>query len=226
MFGSLLLFFAVVLITALVLPPASLSWVWQLFSSITLALLTTRYFLYWRYKTFPPYEGMDLPSQQQLNSIWNFAVILLATIVLALIFGLPLFKKLVSRFNKRLNPGLATGSSSLFERLEGRVSQTPLMRRYGSKVIFFAAWILILFAAAGFAAFRNFDPGTCRHLAIFLVISYFLFVYTSYRHSPLVVSSEDSWWSIHTGKVFDLVINNPVKVLLSMVAGRTHPCME
>jgi hypothetical protein len=216
-FGSLIIFFGIVLITSMFSSASSLSWVWQIFSVITLTLLTTRFFLYWRYKTFPPYEGMDLPSQQQLNSVWNFAVILLATIILAIIFGSPLFKSLFARLRgNRFGANNIDAGSSNYERLASRVSQTYLVKRFGPKLVFFGTWAFILFAAAGFAAFRNFDPGTCRHLAIFLVISYFFFVYTSYRHSPLVVSSTESWWKIHTGNTIELVINNPVKVLLSI----------
>jgi len=55
---------------------------------------------------------------------------------------------------------------------------------------------------------------TCRHLAIGLTLLYFVFIYISYKHSPLVTSAEKSWWSINTGKPFDIIINNPVKVLL------------
>src|SRR6185295_5162005 len=87
LFGGLFIFFILVLITSLVTPADKLSWVWQLLSCITLVLLTTRFFLFWRYKSFPPYEGMDLPSQQQLSSFWNFGIIIFATVILALLFG-------------------------------------------------------------------------------------------------------------------------------------------
>src|SRR5258705_4518496 len=68
-------------------PADKLSWVWQLLSCVTIVLLTTRFFLYWRYKSFPPYEAMDLPSVQQLNSFWNFGIILLTGAMLAIVFG-------------------------------------------------------------------------------------------------------------------------------------------
>jgi hypothetical protein len=42
-------------------------------------------FLYWRYKSFPPYEGMDLPSWQQLTSFSNFGIIVFASVLLGLI---------------------------------------------------------------------------------------------------------------------------------------------
>src|SRR6185312_3228895 len=41
-------------------------------------------------------------------------------------------------------------------------------------------------------------------------------VFISYRHSPLVMASGDSWWSINTEKKSDVIISNPVKVLLSI----------
>ncbi len=87
LFGSLGVFILLVLLTAITRPIEKLSWVWQVLSSITLVLLATRFFFYWRYKSFPPYEGMDLPSIQQLNSPWNFLIIVIATILLALVFG-------------------------------------------------------------------------------------------------------------------------------------------
>ena len=48
------------------------SWVWQLLSCVTLLLIVTRFFLYWRYKSFPPYEGMDLPSQAAAKQLLEF----------------------------------------------------------------------------------------------------------------------------------------------------------
>lgn len=91
-FGSLGLFFLLVFFTSLVNPANKQSWVWQLLSCVMMVLLTTRFFLYWRYKSFPPYEGMDLPSQQQLQSFSNFGIIIFATILLALIFGFNFLK--------------------------------------------------------------------------------------------------------------------------------------
>ncbi|MEI9910875.1 MAG: hypothetical protein WDO71_15110 [Bacteroidota bacterium] len=84
-----------------------------------------------------------------------------------------------------------------------------IVKRYGSKPVFFASWVLILIAAAGLAFARHFDPGTCRHLAIGLMIIYFLYVFIAYRHSPLVVPAEKSWWRINTGKGADIIISNP-----------------
>src|SRR5436190_15270112 len=94
LFGSLFFFFILVFFSSLLKPANKLSWVWQLLSCISLVLLTTRFFLYWRYKSFPPYDGLDLPSQQQLQSFWNFGIILFATIALAIIFGFGLLKYL------------------------------------------------------------------------------------------------------------------------------------
>ncbi|MBK5270690.1 MAG: hypothetical protein JJE22_06720, partial [Bacteroidia bacterium] len=94
LFGSLLFFFIMIFFSSWLKPADKLSWVWQLLSCITIVLLTTRFFLYWRYKSFPPYEGMDLPSQQQLQGFWNFGIIILATILLAVIFGFSFLKYL------------------------------------------------------------------------------------------------------------------------------------
>ncbi|MBK6828355.1 MAG: hypothetical protein IPG86_16520 [Chitinophagaceae bacterium] len=86
-FGSLFFYFICVFLTGLISPSAQLSWVWQVLSAVVIVLLTTRFFLYWRYKSFPPFEGLDLPSVQQLNSLWNFAIIVIATLLLGLVFG-------------------------------------------------------------------------------------------------------------------------------------------
>jgi hypothetical protein len=89
LFGSLGLFFLLIFVSSLIKPVERQSWVWQLASCIMLVLLTTRFFLYWRYKSFPPYEGMDLPSWQQLTSFSNFGIIVVASVLLGLIFGFP-----------------------------------------------------------------------------------------------------------------------------------------
>src|SRR3990170_3778870 len=104
LFGSLGLFFLLVFFTSLIRPAGKQSWVWQLLSCVTMILLTTRFFLYWRYKSFPPYEGMDLPSQHQLQSFSNFGIIIFATIVLALVFGFSCLKHGYTR----IRMGIAT----------------------------------------------------------------------------------------------------------------------
>jgi hypothetical protein len=217
LFGSLLVFFLLVFFTSLITPTASLSWVWQLLSCITMVLLTTRFFLYWRYKSFPPYEGMDLPSQQQLSGFSNFGVIIFAAVALAIIFGFNLFKQIRSYFNAKNSFKKRKASEfSLYQRISSYPAVSALVRRCGARTVFFGSWFLVLATACGLAFARNFDPATCRHLAIGLMIFYFIYVYISYSHSPLVAGSESSWWKINTGKPFDIVISNPVKVLLSI----------
>ncbi len=224
LFGSLLFFFIMVFASSFLKPANKLSWIWQLLSCVTLVLLTTRFFLYWRYKSFPPYEGMDLPSVQQLNSFWNFGIILFVTIILAIIFGFGFLKYLYVALRKRSASLLKQSYNENFgnnifvseEKVASTISNNSLVKKRGVRVVFFLSWLLILLAAGGFAAFNNFDPTTCRHLAIGLVLLYFVFIYISYKHSPLVASSEKSWWGISTGKSFDIIINNPVKVLLSV----------
>lgn len=221
-FGSLLFFFIVVFASTWLKPANKLSWIWQLLSSVTLVLLTTRFFLYWRYKSFPPHEGMDLPSIQQLNSFWNFGIILLVTVVLACLFGFS-FLKYIYQAVRRI-------SAVIFKRpyqdyrghtllakdtLAKTYINIYLVKKWGTSKVFFIAWFLILIASGGFAAIQNFDQTTCRHLSILLVLLYFVFIYISYKYSPLVASSEKSWWGINTGKSVDIIVNNPVKVLLS-----------
>ncbi|MBI5856628.1 MAG: hypothetical protein HZB42_03170 [Sphingobacteriales bacterium] len=224
LFGTIGIFVLLVFCSSLIRSAYKLSWVWQLLSCISLVLLTTRFFLYWRYKTFPPYEGLDLPSLQQLNSIWNFGIIVIAGMVLALLFGFGFLKHLYIFFRKQAASLLRQSYHPRYkdealineERITRRISNTSVVKRRGPVFIYFALWILILLAGAGFAVINRFDPATCRHLSIALTLIYFVFVYISYRQSPLVASAEKSWWSINTTNSFDVIMNNPVKVLLSV----------
>ena len=223
-FLSLLFYFGMVLLSSWLHPANSLSWIWQILTCVTLVLLCTRFFLYWRYKSFPPYEGMDLASVQQLNSFWNFGIIVFVTILLAIIFGFSFLKyiyilvrqKAALVIQKSYNHHVDDGRIGTTEKLTSIINNNQLIKKIGSRATFFIGWLLILFGGGGYAAFNNFDPTTCRHLAIILVMLYFVFIYFSYRHSPLVTSVEKSWWSISTGKIADILINNPVKVLLSV----------
>ena len=223
LFGILIFFFIMAFASSFLKPSNKLSWIWQLLSCVTMVMLTTRFFLYWRYKSFPPYESMDLPSVQQLNSFWNFGVILLTGAILAIVFGWSFIKylyKFISRkkallFNRSFQtPGHKELLSE--EHLKNTINRIPLIRKRSIKTVFFFSWVLLLFAGGGIAAFTDFDPTICRHLSILLVLFYFLFIYISYRHSPLVASAEKSWWVISTGRFSEILINNPVKVLLSV----------
>jgi hypothetical protein len=220
-FGGLLLFFLLVFFSSWLKPANQLSWVGQVLSCIVLVMLTTRYFLYWRYKSFPPYEGMDLPSIQQLNSFWNFGIILLVTFVLAIVFGFDILKYIYRQVSKRTGAFLQskrkrTVSGDQRSSEEKLLRRLPLLRRFGAKAIFFGSWIFILLAAASITLLSGFDAAISRHLALALILLYFLYVYISCRYSPLVVSSAKSWWNLHTGDRMDLIISNPVKVLLSV----------
>lgn len=223
-FGAMGLFILLILITGLVTSPYRLSWIWQLLSCVTLVLLTTRFFLYWRYKSFPPYEELDLPSVQQLNSAWNFGIILGATVLLALLFGFRSITVMYNRFGKWLGNWFHFSFRSLPDDIlknagaqaEQAVAKWPLSRKNGGRFLFYGSWILVLAAGGAYAALEHFDPTTCRHLAIVLVMIYFGFIYISYRHSPLTAPAEKSWWQLHTGRLTDLLVNNPVKVLLSI----------
>ncbi|HEY6063700.1 MAG TPA: hypothetical protein VIV35_08835, partial [Chitinophagaceae bacterium] len=224
LFGTLIFFFIMIFASSWLKPGNKLSWIWQLLTCVTMVLLTTRFFLYWRYKSFPPYEGLDLPSQQQLNSFWNFGIILFTGIVLAIIFGFGFLRYLCFSLRKRsasllkrsYRENFETGHFLNEEKIAGRINSSSLVKKRGVRIVFFASWILILLAGGALAAFNHFDPTTCRHLAIGLILLYFIFIYISYRHSPLVTSAEKSWWSISTGSPIDIIINNPVKVLLSI----------
>ena len=224
LFGSLFFFFFLIFISSLLKPAHKLSWIWQLLSCVTLVLLTTRFFLYWRYKSFPPYEGLDLPSVQQLNSFWNFGIIIFTVIILAVILGFSslryayvfIHKQSASLLNKPYYANYEKNDFINQENITGAINTIPFIKRKGTKTLFFISWLLILLAGGGFAAINKFDPTTCRHLAIALMLLYFTYIYISYRYSPLVSSAEKSWWGISTGRSFDIIINNPVKVLLSV----------
>ncbi len=222
-FGSLGVFIVLVFFTGLFRHPMSNSWVWQLLTAITMVLLTTRFFLYWRYKSFPPYDGMDLPSQQQLLSFSNFAVIVFATLVLALVFGFgslqTIYRRIRTSFsNKPITPIYPSHAGNLFK---GKLNSlyVPVQKianRLGSRTVFFAAWGILLCIGGAVAALNNFDPGVCRRLAIGLTVAWFGFLFISYRHSPLVQTAEKSWWRISTRNFFSLVISNPVKMISSV----------
>lgn len=209
-FGMLGFFFAMIFFNALLKPAEKLSWVWQLLSCITLAFLTTRIFLYWRYKSFPPYEGMDLPSQQQLQSIWNFRIIIYTGIALGLFFGIDLFR----RFYLSLIPKIIIGDWSRPGLLKFSILKR-ITRQY-TKYIYFISWLTVLAACFGWAYLKHFDVNDCRHISLVLMSVYFIFLYISYRHSPLVVSAEKSWWKIDTFRPVQILVSNPFKILLSI----------
>ena len=224
LFGSLSLFFVLVFFTSLIKPVNKQSWVWQLLSCVTMVLLTTRFFLYWRYKSFPPYEGMDLPSQQQLESFSNFGIIIFATIALALVFGFSFLKYGYSALRKTiarlLNKPYYTGADNnklMTDQLKTGLSKRfSFVQRFSKRTWFFGGWSLLLLICGTIAGLNHFDPGVSRHLAIALMIAYFIFLFISYKYSPLVASAKESWWEIGTGNFFNIVISNPVKILLSV----------
>ncbi|MEI2738553.1 MAG: hypothetical protein V9F01_07195 [Chitinophagaceae bacterium] len=223
-FGTLFFFFLLIFASSWLKSANKLSWIWQLLACVTMVLLTTRFFLYWRYKSFPPYEGLDLPSAQQLNSFWNFGIIIFTGLMLGIILGFSFLRYLyksvrklsASLLNRPYRENFYDDNFIKEERIAATISNNSLIRKRGARGMFFLSWLLVLIAGGGFAAINNFDPTTCRHLAIVLMLLYFLFIYISYKHSPLVISAEKSWWGLSTGKTFDIIINNPVKVLLSV----------
>jgi hypothetical protein len=222
LFGSLGLFIILVFFASFTKPADKQSWVWQLLCCVAIVLLVTRFFLYWRYKTFPPYEGMDLPSQQQLQSLSNFVVILFATFVLALIFGFDfletayyrLRKAIANLFNTSYSPGRGKQITGWLK--QSIPEQFLFARQVGKINLFFACWLLLLVGCGALAALNGFDVSVCRHLAIALMLAYFVFLFISYKYSPLVASAKQSWWEIGTGSFLTMIISNPVKILLSV----------
>src|SRR6185503_16091907 len=64
-----------------------------------------------------------------------------------------------------------------YEKTASVLSRSGIIKRFGKEIIFFSRWLIILAAAAALAYINHFDPGACRHLAIGLVIAYFIFVF-------------------------------------------------
>ncbi|MCB9056290.1 MAG: hypothetical protein H6549_10560 [Chitinophagales bacterium] len=223
MFGSLAFFILLVFLAGSVQKQGKKGWVWQLMSCVLLILLTTRFFLYWRYKTFPPYEDLDLPSLQQLNSFWNFGIIIIATVLLAVVLGYSAIQSILIKIGgytaslikvtgirfQYKGCSISKGTQKFFAGFERIIKNNSVIH-------FLLVWFAILILAGGYAALRDFDITASRHLAIILILLYFLFLYLSYRFSPLVNAAEKSWWQLNTGKRLDLIISNPIKVLLSL----------
>lgn len=213
-FGLIIFFFLTVILNAYIASAKNINWIWQLLSCISIVLLTTRLFLYWRYKSFPPYEGIDLASQQQLQSIWNFRIIIYVGFLLAIILGFSLLKKFYFFFGEKI---LFSGKKNIFK----VDSLWPMKILYGfkpekAKTFFFSSWLFFLAICVGLAAAEHFSANVCRHIALFLIGIYFIFLFNSYRHSPLVISSEKCWWKINTGNILNVIVSNPVKILLSV----------
>jgi hypothetical protein len=214
-FGSLFFFFLLVFLQALLTPAYRLSWVWQLLSCISIVLLATRFFMYWRYKTFPPYEGLDLPSLQQLYSIWNFLIIIVATLVLAAVFSFDLFRSLLKKAGN-IFPAVWKIFPRNFDGFKKNQRWQTVRNFPKRKYLFLGSWFFFLFLSAFIASLRSSDQATARHISIGLIIFYFIAVLFSYKHSPLVVPAEKAWWKIRTGNLLDITIANPVKSLLSL----------
>ncbi len=210
-FGSLLFFILCVLVVAIRRPPHRLSWVWQLFACITVVLLTTRFFLYWRYKSFPPFDSLDFPSLQQLNSLSNFFIIVACSLLLGVVF-------VVAGLYTGKFPGGIERSRNMATGFSKGLPAHQLLTsgKFSAKTWLFLGWFSILLCVFLFAAVSHFDSGVCRHLAIGLIVAYFLFLFISYRYSPLVKDTTQSWWRLNTLSTGSLLISNPVKILLSV----------
>ncbi|MFN4313214.1 MAG: hypothetical protein ACK4E0_02895 [Chitinophagaceae bacterium] len=210
-FGSLFFFIAIVVLNSILSRPDQQNMVTQILAGIVLVFLTTRFFLYWRYKSFPPFEGLDLPSEQQLNSSGNFLVIVAATLGLSLIFGTRIWEWI------RQKAGLR--QLQLFsDRQSGRLAATNTgwTRLLERPLTFFAAWFGLLGSAAVISILGGSAGAVNRHLAIVLIIFYFVFLYWSYRFSPLMADQQRAWWKLKTHRWSQMIISNPVKVLLSL----------
>jgi len=210
LFSSLVIYFLLVFLTAIIQPGHRLNWAWQLVSCIAMVLLTTRFFLYWRYKSFPPFEGMDLPSYQQLHSHWNFLIIVAVTILMAFILSFSIWKRLFiwvfprSKNKFKLPKWIPNSETSIF-----KTAGT-------AKLWFLGCWFILLGLSMAIAALNASDAALNRHLTLGLIISYFLAVFISYRHSPLVVPAVNAWWTVSTGKWSEVLFANPMKAILSL----------
>ena len=216
--GSLFFYFLLVFGSAFIKAPNRVSWVWQVLSAVSLVLLTTRFLLYWRYKSFPPFEGLDSAAIQQLNSPWNFGVILLTTLLLGGVFGFDLIRLLYQKTRGWLDRKYRYRQVEVdpYPHFPAHPELWPGVRRAGVRTGFWSAWVLVLGTGAGFAFIRHFDPSVCRHLAIGLVLLYFLFTYTATRFSPLVTAAEESWWQLNSSRKLEMLIANPARLLISV----------
>ncbi len=199
--GSLLFFIAAVL-AGFYWSRNDGSFIAQVLAIVSVVFLTTRFFLYWRYKTFPPYDGIDLPSRQQLESAGNFLIIPAAALLLGMFFGAAgFFRKAKVKFR--------------FSSLSVLTRRIPALLRKNPLVSFITCWLIILIGSIGFAWANGFDPGISRHLAILLLLLYFLFLFISYRFSPLTASQGEEWWQISSNRTLEMLVSNPLKILLS-----------
>src|SRR5688500_6054490 len=154
LFASLGLSSLFIFFTSIIKPANKQSCVWQLLACITMLLLTSRFFLYWRYQSFPPYEGMDLPSQQQLQSFSNFGIIIFATLLLGVVFGFDFLKYCYSNIRKRILKLLNKPYYVNYDTdklVTGRIKNNLLQKfsfvlRVNKKTWFFVSWIFILVA--------------------------------------------------------------------------------
>lgn len=213
-FGSLILFILLITAASAIMPVEKMSWVGQVIACVALVLLTTRFFLYWRYKSFPPYEGMDLPSMQQLNAPWNFFIIVAATVIMGLVFSGAWLRGWFSGLGRRMAGSWQRSSAKLHESFRSFGPFKVALHGNG-KGLFTSSWLGLLALTAGLAWLSGFDARSCRHLAIGSILAYFLFAFIACRHSPLVKAQEVSWWKIDTGRTAHLLVSNPMKLLLS-----------
>lgn len=216
------LFLILVIGTVIVTPSGGVGFIWQILACISMVLITTRIFLYWRYKSFPPYDAMDLPSQEQLANVWNYWVILGSVVLLAFVFGWRFFQYLFNEIRngvpflrKSLNKGMmksaVTGGNTAIGAVESKWNY--LTTQKFKLVYVLISWFLIL--CGGFILTKVFSSYT-RQICMFLVVLYFFFLYLSYRHSPLVSANTEAWWRIDTNKLISLLVSNPVKIILSL----------
>lgn len=211
MIGMLIVFSVLVLLSAAVNAPNENHLIWQLLSCVTMLLLTTRLLLYWRYKSFPPFDAMDLPSQEQLMNVWNYRIILYTGYLLAVIFG---FRGLYNAFVKARK--FISRSLRLRWRDMGGVPALSFQNKMGRRFAveyFLLGWFMVL--VIGFVLTRVADSYV-RQLCMGMILGYFVFLFASYKHSPLVTAAGDAWWRIDSHKKISLLISNPVKVILSL----------
>lgn len=210
LFGALFFFGCIIFLAHLRNPHHNIPIVTQVLAIVVLVLLTTRYFLYWRYKSFPPYQDMDLASQQQLMSFGNLLVLLLATVLSGLFFA----SGLVGRSGPWLQKNLDNYRTKVTGTFAGLKRRIPSWFNY--RMQFFSVWLILLLVCATLASLSDFDTRVCRHIALVMLLAYFIFLFTSYRHSPLVREQSKAWWRLHTGRQLQMLISNPVKIILSL----------
>ena len=182
--GALLLFVLLILLTSIGYRLKKTSGVWKVIVYITLVLLTTRYFLYWRYKTFPTvrWDGSSFSATVGITWVTGAGHPRYEFIPSRLFWALAVLRAAWFRLRqwmgkKRSPAGLRSSGSGRYRSpglQEGNSSRPAKFQADKDRLHDFWLALLLVAACPGLPE-SHFDPGHCRHLAIGLMALYFVF---------------------------------------------------